>query len=266
MAKLAAAIREYRLAKGWKQAELGDAVALSNTAISHFEKGSHVPRRDVARRIDVVLEARGRIWELRDELDDNPDAKSIQRAFGYESRAIRIRHASGVIPALLQNPEYERAIIEKNNPFFGGDVEEKLMYRARRHAILKRSDPPLFSAIFTEAALYAVIGSGSIMRRQLMDLITVSQRPGIEVRIAPFDGNADLLQSVGEFMIMDLPTGKTVVYASSGVRGALVTKPGDVAGYVGIYDRLQAGVLDAEASRVLIGKVVREIYGAHRNV
>ncbi|MBZ4322936.1 helix-turn-helix domain-containing protein [Streptomyces huiliensis] len=260
--RLGAAIREHRLAKGWKQAELGTAVALSHTAISHFEKGSHVPRRDVTRRIDDVLGARGRIWTLRDELDDDPGAKWNQRLLRYESRAVRIRQAGGVIPALLQNPEYERAIIEKNNPFFGGDVEDKLKYRARRHAILKRPDPPQFSALISEAALYSLIGSRSIMRNQLTDLIASSQEPGIEVRIAPFEGNADLLQVFGGFTIMDLPGGKTVVYAASGLRGLLIAKPEEVAGYIGIYDQLQARALDVEASRVLIRKVVREMYGA----
>lgn len=52
LAELGAAIRECRLAKGWTQARLGKEVALSNTAIAHFEAGTHVPRRDVARRID----------------------------------------------------------------------------------------------------------------------------------------------------------------------------------------------------------------------
>ncbi|WP_372409848.1 Scr1 family TA system antitoxin-like transcriptional regulator [Streptomyces luteireticuli] len=263
VAALGAAIRDERIAKRMTQAELGKAVALSNTAIAHFESGAHVPRRDVARRIDDALEVHGRIWRLRDELDDNPDAKWIQRVSRYESRAVRIRHADGVVPALLQNPEYERAIIEKNIPFFGGKVEDKLKYRARRHEILKRSHPPLFSTVLTEAALYAVIGSGSVMRGQLLDLIAASQEPGIEVRIAPFEGNADLLQIVGSFSIMDLPAGGAVVYASSGVRGLLVTKPEAVDGYIGIYDQLRARALDVEASRVLIRKVVRETYRAH---
>ncbi|WP_198535555.1 helix-turn-helix domain-containing protein [Streptomyces caatingaensis] len=263
LAELGLAIRDHRVAKGWTQAHLGKKVALSNTAIAHFEAGKHVPRRDVARRIDDAMEAGGRIWNLRDELDDNPDAKLVQRVFGYESRAVRIRHANGVIPALLQSPEYERAIIEKNIPFLGGDAEDKLRHRARRHEILKRPDPPAFSAVLTEAALYAVIGSRSIMRDQLLGLIASSQRPGIEVRIAPFEGNADLVQVMGEFSILDLPTGRTVVYASSGVRGLLVTKQEAVAGYTGIYDQLLTRVLDPEASRTLIRRVVRETYSEH---
>ncbi|MEU5129106.1 helix-turn-helix domain-containing protein [Streptomyces mobaraensis] len=258
--ELGKVIREHRMAKGWRQVDLGNAVALSNTAISHFEKGTHVPRRDVVRRIDTALEARGRIWKLRDELDDNPDAKWVRRAFWYESRAVGLRGTSCVIPALLQNPEYERAIIERGIPFYGGNVADKLKYRARRHQILEGPRGPQLTMVLTEAALHAVVGSGAIMREQLADLIAASREPGFQVRVAPFEGDASVVQSLGEFTIMDLPAGKKVVFVSTGVQGYFVTKPETVAQYVGLYNQLQARVPNSEASRALIRRVLKRAY------
>ncbi|RLV10571.1 hypothetical protein CTZ27_04330 [Streptomyces griseocarneus] len=260
VAELGTAIRESRLAKGWGQEELATAICMSRPAVSRFESGDRIPHRDTARLIDQALGAGGRIERLRDELDDNPDAKFIQRVFRAERKAVRIRQADGAVPALLQNPEYERAIIQKYLPYFGGSLEDKIKHRALRHEILKRPSPPPFSTVLTEAALHAMVGDQSVMRCQLLDLIAASQRPGIDVRIVPFAGNAEILQIVGEFSIMDLPNGKAAVYAASGVRGFFVTKPSAVAEYIALHDLLQAHALDKDASRDLIRKTVRELY------
>ncbi|WP_390321278.1 helix-turn-helix domain-containing protein [Streptomyces gamaensis] len=253
-------IKEYRVRKRWTQGQLGKAVALTKFAISHFESGAHIPLRETAALIDGALGAGGRIRRMREELDDNPDARLIQRVFKIEQRAVRIRHVGGLVPALLQNPAYERAIIEQNISYLGGDVEEKLKYRALRHEILKRPDPPSLSVVLGEAALHAVIGGLAVMRSQLLDLIDASRRPGIDLRIAPFSRDAQLIQQLGEFSLMDRRGEGPAVYVSAGVRGILVTKPPAVDEYVTIYDLLHARALDAEASRVLIRKAIREMY------
>ncbi|MFC5724784.1 Scr1 family TA system antitoxin-like transcriptional regulator [Streptomyces gamaensis] len=260
VAKLGLTIKEYRVRKRWTQGQLGKAVALTKFAISHFESGAHIPLRETAALIDGALGAGGRIRRMREELDDNPDARLIQRVFKIEQRAVRIRHVGGLVPALLQNPAYERAIIEQNISYLGGDVEEKLKYRALRHEILKRPDPPSLSVVLGEAALHAVIGGLAVMRSQLLDLIDASRRPGIDLRIAPFSRDAQLIQQLGEFSLMDRRGEGPAVYVSAGVRGILVTKPPAVDEYVTIYDLLHARALDAEASRVLIRKAIREMY------
>ncbi|MCC3772252.1 helix-turn-helix transcriptional regulator [Streptomyces sp. UNOC14_S4] len=260
MTELGAAIHEYRIAKGWLQDELGAAVCLSRSAISRFESGDRIPHRDTARQLDEALGAGGRIWRLRDELDDNPDATLIQKVFKNETKAIKIRETNCAVPALLQNPEYERAIIQKHLPYFGGNLEEKLKHRVRRHELFKRSSAPPFSTVLTEAALRSIVGNQSVMRRQLVDLIAVSQRSGIDIRIAPFSGNADVVHLAGEFSITDLPDGKTVVHARSGALGFLVTKPETVNKYITLHNLMQANALDSEESRDLIHKTVREHY------
>ncbi|WP_171172483.1 helix-turn-helix transcriptional regulator [Streptomyces sp. I05A-00742] len=256
MAELGAAIREHRLAKGWKQAELGREVALSNTAISHFESGTHVPRRDVARRIDAALGAGGRIRKLRDELDDNPDAKWVRRIFKAEQRAVRIRHAANLVPALLQNDAYTRAILTMALPSLGGELEEKVRHRERRRAIMRRPDPPGFEAVLDEAALHTVVGGADVMRRQLLDLIEASRLPNVEVRVRPFD-SAGVRADVGEMNIMDLPNGRPVVQRPPDLY--FIRQP-SVTAHITLYDHLRAAALDAEASRVLIRKVVEEKY------
>ncbi|MER5782499.1 helix-turn-helix transcriptional regulator [Streptomyces mobaraensis] len=256
MAELAAAIREHRLAKGWRQAELGKEVALSNTAICHFESGRHVPRRDVTRRIDAALGAGGRIEELRDKVDDNPDAKWVQRVFRAEQRAVRIRHTANLIPALLQNDAYTRAILTAALPVYGGELEEKVRHRERRLAIMRRPNPPRFEAVLGEAALHTAVGGADVMRRQLLDLIEASRLPNVEVRIRPFD-SAGIRGDIGEMSIMDLPNERAAIHR---LPDLYITRRSSVIAHVALYDHLRAAALDPEASRVLIRKVVDERY------
>ncbi|MGK5640802.1 helix-turn-helix domain-containing protein [Streptomyces sp. URMC 126] len=254
--ELGAAIRECRIAKGWKQAELGDEVALSNTAISHFESGRHVPRRDVASRIDAALGARGRIEELRDKVDDNPDAVWVQKVFKAEQRAVRIRHTASLIPALLQSGAYTRAILKAALPLYGGELEEKIRHRERRLAIMRRPNPPRFEAVLNEAALHTTIGGVDVMRRQLFDLIEASRLPNVEVRVRPFD-SVGIRGDVGEMSIMDLPNGRTAIHR---LPDLYITRRPSVTAHVALYDHLRAAALDPEASRALIRKVVDERY------
>ncbi|MBH1933919.1 helix-turn-helix transcriptional regulator [Streptomyces sp. AV19] len=256
MAELGEAIRAHRRAKGWTQAELGEAVALSNTAIAHFESGAHVPRRDVARRIDDALGAGGRIAAMRDKADDNPDVKWVQKIFKAEQRALRIRHATSLIPALLQNDAYTREILAMSLPDRGGVLEEKIRHRDRRRAIMRRPNPPRFGAVLTEAALHTVVGGAEIMRRQLLDLIEASRLPNVEVRVWPFD-SARAWADVGEMTIMDLPNGRTVIHR---VPDLCLTRGPSVATHITLYGHLCAAALDAEASRVFIHKLIEEKY------
>lgn len=206
-----------------------------------------------------ALGAHGRIWKLRDGLDDNPDAKRIQQSFRYESSAVALRHTTAVIPALLQNEEYTAAILQRNLPHYGGDLEEKIQHRRRRREVLSKPDAPLFEAVLNEAALRTVIGDRQVMRRQLLDLIEFSRRPRVEVRITAFDGSGPTSQ-VGEMTIMDFRHRPSIVYRVGGVHGIYITLAERVAEYRNLYDRLHRAALDPDDSRTLIRKVVEENY------
>ncbi|GAA2911227.1 hypothetical protein GCM10020221_03720 [Streptomyces thioluteus] len=257
--RLGALIRELRLRKGWTQAELGRAVALSNSAISKYETGEKVPPRDVVESLDKALGANGRLIEEREQLDDNPDAKWVQKYIRCESTAIRIRQLSGLMPALLQNEEYTRIILEQNLPLYGGDLGEKLDYRARRRAILGGTDAPHFSVVVGEAAFHTVIGDAGVMRRQLLDLVEASTKPNIDVRVVPFNG-AGRANELGNTAVFDFRDGSSLVYRAGIPGGFFIASPGHVKQYAEFYDRFHADALGEEASRMLVRKVIEEKY------
>lgn len=55
--ELGAAVRELRLARGWSQAELASAAAMTQSAVARFEAGGTVPTLAVLGRIAKALDA-----------------------------------------------------------------------------------------------------------------------------------------------------------------------------------------------------------------
>jgi transcriptional regulator with XRE-family HTH domain len=253
-------IREYRRRKGLNQSALGKDVALSHSAISHFEKGRHIPRRDVARRIDKALDADGRILKLRDQLDDNPDAPRWLRFFRYQSDAQRINQIGNVVPAMLETEEYTRITLRNGLPFYGGCLDDKIAYRAEMRTILHRSDPPQFACVIGEAALHVMTGSEEVMHRQLAHLIELSEEPNIDVRILPYAVSSGL-NDAGTAIVWDLSDTRKVAWRDThDGQGSFVTGTTGVSSIVGFYDHVRSRAFDPEESRSFIRKLVEELY------
>ncbi|MBH1938208.1 helix-turn-helix transcriptional regulator [Streptomyces sp. AV19] len=267
VAELGAAIKEQRLAKGWTQAKLGRAVALDHTAIAHFEKGRHVPRRDVVRRIDNALEARGRLFKLRDGLDDNPDSERVRRYLVKHSRAVKVKQiCSHWMPPMLETEEHTRLSLEAGMCRRGGTLEDKVVYRRELRAITQRANAPALRVIIREAVLHETIGNERVMREQLLHLIDRSHDPNIEVRVLPF-GTGSQNQDVGFVTMWEEPNGRMGAWRPRGdVSGLFVAGRADIAILSRLYDHLHRIALDQDATRSFIAKAVEELYPCRSSV
>lgn len=258
VAELGNAIREHRLAKGWKQAELAKAVALSPTAISHFENGSHVPRRDVTRRIDDALDAGGRLWRFRDELDDNPDAKWIARYLREQSKAATIRQITGFVPAMLETEEHTQLALEAGMPFYGGNLQDKIDYRAKMRAILRKPQPPTLRVVMWESALHTMAGDTRVKREQLLHLIKRSHDPNVELRLLPFHIGSIFMYE-GFATIIGRPRSSPLAHRAIGRLGKFTTNQTSVAELTRLYDHLHDLALAPDESRAFLRKTVEEL-------
>ncbi|GAA0378038.1 hypothetical protein GCM10010319_65720 [Streptomyces blastmyceticus] len=260
VARLGAAIRCLRESKGWSQAELGQAVSMSNTAISKFETGRNFPVRQVAEALDRALDAERKLFEIWDQLNDDPAAKWVEKYFAYESKAIEIHHLASSLPALLQSDDYIRAILQRGMAYFGGDLDEKVAYRQRRRAILeRRPDPPSFRAVIAQSAFDHIVGDASIMRGQLLHMLDALTRTNVELRVSPFavtGVNPDL----GTTQIMTFKGGRRIVYRVDPIHGIYITNPSDVAQYSALYDQLWRDALSSDESIAVIRKALEEKY------
>ncbi|MGA5132261.1 helix-turn-helix domain-containing protein [Streptomyces olivoreticuli] len=260
MARLGAAIRCLRESKGWSQAELGQAVSMSNTAISKFETGGNFPVRQVAEALDRALDAKGKLFESWDQLNDDPTAKWVEKYFAHESKAIEIHHLAHSLPALLQCDEYIRAILQIGMPHYGGNLDEKVAYRQRRRAILDRPDPPSFRAVIAQSALDYIVGDATIMRAQLLYMLDTLTRANVELRVHPLVVNGPY-RDLGMTQIMAFKGGRRIVYrAGPTEEGVYVTNPMTVAQYSALYDQIWRQALPSHESITVIRKALEEKY------
>jgi hypothetical protein len=117
---------------------------------------------------------------------------------GLEAEAVSIRdYDSAVVPGLLQTPDYVRALHQDVAPQLAMPVltpevvEQRVEERLRRQERLLRSDSPLqFWTVLDEAVLHRLVGSRSVMRSQLRQLIDMSQMPNVTIQILPFTAGA----------------------------------------------------------------------------
>ena len=105
---------------------------------------------------------------------------------GLEADATSIRDFGlGVMPGLLQTPDYARAVLDSAVPHLAPDEVEHLIDGriARQQRVLSGESPPQFQAILETSVLHRVVGSRSTMRAQLQRLLELSRLPNVMVRV-----------------------------------------------------------------------------------
>ncbi|SCL69621.1 Helix-turn-helix domain-containing protein [Micromonospora citrea] len=91
-----------------------------------------------------------------------------------------------VVPGLLQTPAYARLRIAAGrllDPTV--DVEADVRARAMRHEVLRRADPPRYTALLGEAACEAGDTPPSVWREQLRHLVDLAGLPHVTIRLLP---------------------------------------------------------------------------------
>ncbi len=123
--------------------------------------------------------------------------------FEAEACAFRTYHAQ-VIPGMLQTPEYAGAVFRANKVREDDEIADRVSARIRRQEVLKRPNPPTYSAIIDEGALKRTVGSPEVMRAQLQHLIHMAARRNIDIYVLPFAAGAHPATE-GTFIVMDFP-------------------------------------------------------------
>lgn len=116
------------------------------------------------------------------------DSDSLPKGFellSLEGAARTIRcYEPGVVPDLLQTPEYARAALRLRHPHrTGAEIDELLAVRLRRQQILNRDPPPYLWVLVEESALRRQIGGVTVWRAQLEYLARRIQQDNIVVQI-----------------------------------------------------------------------------------
>lgn len=199
-----------------------------------------------ARLVALAEEARKRAWWQQYDLAD-----AYRTMIGMEQAALSIsEYAGGVIPGLLQTPDYTRAAAAVapgaiNVP--QQRIADAVEVRTRRQRVLARRPPPELWVVIDEAVLARRGGGLATMRHQLEHLYRKANEPGITVQIIGFEYG--LYPGGNHFIILhmadDIPD---VLYTESLQKPADTADRDDLQAAGKLWDALRALALSPRDS------------------
>lgn len=173
----------------------------------------------------------------------------------YEARAAEIRlYEVGVIPGLLQTPEYAATLeadAVRRESITPEQAEERVELVATRQATLVRSPSPLIIAVLDEGCIRRPMGPPAIMDAQFARLLDFAELPNTVLQVAPFAMGARRPFSL-PITILTMPNRALMSYAESTQRGHLERESTFVLPMLTAYHQLQAEALSQAASVAMI--------------
>ncbi|RZS30316.1 helix-turn-helix protein [Herbihabitans rhizosphaerae] len=261
-------LRALREAAGFSCAKVAKELGWQASKISRMETGKQaIKPADVASLLvvyRVIGKDRDRLLKMAERTDDLGYWEN-QTALSNESKTLlRIeRDATAiftaqplVIPGLLQNADYARALMYSCNVAFD-DVDTRVAARMARQVILSKEEPPLLHAIMDETVLRRVLGSPKIMARQLRTIQEAAEERKITIQVLPFEqgGHAAL---DGTFHIIEFANHNSVIYLDHKISGLFLEQPDHVALFRREADKLTKAALSPGMSMDFVAAIARE--------
>ncbi|MFD0024399.1 helix-turn-helix domain-containing protein [Streptomyces sp. NPDC058382] len=248
-------LRTLRDERGWTQDELAERTGYSGTHISAVETGRRSPTPRFSNSIDKAFgtgdqfERQGRAVRHTALLEGFPEY------VGHEGRAAEIRlYEVGVMPGLLQTPEYATALAEsavRRGAITPDQARERVDLVAARQAMLIRTPPPLVLVVLDESCIRRPIGDPAAMDAQLARLVEFAELPTTVLQIAPFAMGVRRPFDLPVY-VLTLPDRQLMSYAESTQQGHLERESTFVLPLLTAYHQLQAEALSQSASVAMI--------------
>ncbi|WP_016907989.1 helix-turn-helix domain-containing protein [Streptomyces xiaopingdaonensis] len=253
-----ARLRRLREKRGWRQEELAERLAYSSQHISAVETVRKSPTLPFSRKLDRVLdvadtdESFEREWR---EMRHGSLLEGFPEYVGYEERAVEIRLFNiGIIPGLLQTPEYARVLADsavRRGAITPAQADERVSFQAERQEAVFRAKPPMVFVTMDESCIRRPVGGDAVMDAQLAHLVEFAELPNSLLQIAPYE--------IGERRTFNLPVNlltmpdrSVICYAEAQVQGHLDRDSASVVPILMAYHQLQGEALSQAASVVMI--------------
>lgn len=163
----------------------------------------------------------------------------------------------GVIPGLLQTPEYATVLAEsavKRGAITPDQANERVMLIAERQAALTRTPPPLILVVLDESCIRRPVGGSTVMDAQLASLVKFAELPNTVLQVAPYDMGEHRPFDLPLY-ILTLPDRQLVSYAESAQRGHLERESTFVLPMLTAYHQLQAEARSQASSVAMISQL-----------
>lgn len=271
--ELGTLLRELRTEAGLTVEEVAEELLCSASKVSRMETGHRtVSPRDIrdlcalyqvsdpSLREHLAALAKGSKEHGWWQPYDLPS--SLATYVGLESDAIRIsNYEPGLVPGLLQTPQYVRAVHDRWIPRLS-DVEigKRVELHEARHRVLTREDPPPpeFRAVVDEGALHRVVGNSAVMAAALDRVIHDCMLPNVGIQVLSYEAGAHpALDST--FVLLEFQAAVAPKVYVEGLVGQMwLERTEDTARYNQVFERLQAMSLSESDSMDLITKFIKE--------
>ena len=166
-----------------------------------------------------------------------------------------------VLPALLQTEAYAEAASRAGfRAQSDSDIAQQVALRIARQQVLERSPNPLdLACIVDESVLLRETEGPAVMANQLDHLVTMSNRPSIDLRILPLSSTSHAA-SFGAFQLLTSPESNGGAFMAcaedlSGIR--YLDSPAAVAAHTQLFEHLQNGAYSVDQSADLIRSISR---------
>ncbi|MEU9535823.1 helix-turn-helix transcriptional regulator [Streptomyces sp. NPDC048213] len=172
--------------------------------------------------------------------------------------------ANVLVPGLLQSPGYALALHQDGNPDASAeDVADTVAARMQRQEVLDRSPALHLSVILDEAVLRRRVGDAQVMAEQIDHLVSMAERPNVNIQILPESSGAHAAGSGGHFVLLgredrDPLASMAVVYLELHRKGIYLDAPDDVDDYRTMFDGLSANAADSATSMDLLASARQE--------
>lgn len=265
--RLGAELRRHRIAAGKTMRQVADHLNCSAGKISRLEAALVAPNvSDVRVMLDyygvsgserdalvaVARQAREKAW-WNDYSDVVPPDSA--RFFGLEDGATAIKEYSvGLVPGLLQTPEYVRALISCALDADSVKVERRVKLRLHRQRLLHRPDPPQLHVVMDQTVLYDPVGGDPVAGRQLAYLAEIAELPNVTLQLLPTNVGEHPGKSV-RFSILRFrdPADREIVYLEQPRANTYLDSADDLGFFSGAFDRICELALTAGESLKAVG-------------
>jgi transcriptional regulator with XRE-family HTH domain len=264
--RLGAELRRLREAAGLTIDRVAEELECSPSKVSRIETGqvSATPRdvRDMlglygvddARleaMVQVAREARQRGWWQK--FVDVPDG--VPAYVGLETAATSIDvYMALLVPALLQTPDYARAVIAAVRPDLPrSEIDRRVELRLRRQDLLGQERPPRMRVLLDDTVLRRPVGGPAVMAAQRRRLLADAGRPAVTIQVLEAGAGAHAGMD-GPFTIFGFPAPaeRDVVALDSAADALYLEDAEDVARYRRVFELLLPAARSPEDSAAII--------------
>lgn len=260
-------LRRLRDACGLTLFQVVSQIGISESHLSRMEMGKRAPSPEDLSALLVIYGVTGEerhellalarkatqpgLWQRKGSFEARFATLKL-----LESRATKLVNFEPlVVPGLLQTVPYAQAMVRDVGMIDDPDeVDERVVGRIHRQAVLRQFGAPHLVAIVTESCLRHLVGGREVMRDQLRYLGEVAERHNVTLRVVPtaVGGHPGLN---GSFLRMRFEDRSSVVFLGNLTSSLFLEDASEVA----VYDRMIVELLSVAMSEENSVRLVAEM-------